>query len=49
MMVNEKQMQIKKDLDRTKMLRYRANAGRSGGSIEMDRRVDNIEQGRALF
>lgn len=49
MMMNEKQMQIKKDLDRTKMLRYRANAGKKGGNIEHERRLENVEQGRALF
>lgn len=36
-------MQIKRDLDRTKMLRHIANAGKSGGSKVMDRAVDNIE------
>ena len=49
MMMNEKQMEIKRNLDRTKMLRYRANAGKQGGNIEHERRLDNIEQGRALF
>ena len=49
MMMNEKQMQIKRDLDRTKMLRYRANAGKKGGNVEHERRLENIEQGRALF
>lgn len=42
MMMNEKQMQIKKDLDRTKMLRYRANAGKKGGNIEHERSLENI-------
>ena len=49
MMMTEKQMQIKRDIDRTKMLRQKANAGRLGGAIEMDRKVENIEQGRSLF
>ena len=49
MMVNEKQMQIKRDLDRTKMLRHKANAGKMGGNKEMERKVENIEQGRSLF
>jgi hypothetical protein len=49
MMVNEKTMQIKKDLDRTKLLRNKAMTGKQGGSKVMDRAVDNIEQGRALY
>ncbi len=49
MMMTEKQMQIKRDIDRTKMLRIKANAGKVGGSIENDRKVENIEQGRSLF
>jgi hypothetical protein len=48
-MVNESQMKIKKDIDRTKVLRLKANAGRDGGNKVMDRKVDNIEQGRSLF
>ena len=42
MMMNEKQMQIKKDLDRTKMLRYRASAGKKGGNVEHERSLENI-------
>ena len=49
MMMTEKQMQIKRDIDRTKMLRQKANTGKLGGAIEMDRKVENIEQGRSLF
>ena len=49
MMVNEKQMHVKKDLDRTKMLKFKANSGRTGGSRTMERDMENIEQGRALF
>ena len=49
MMVNEKTMQIKKDLDRTKLLRHKANQGKMGGNKTIDRAVDNIEQGRALY
>ena len=48
-MMNEKTMRIKRDLDRTKMLRHKANAGKKGGNIEMERKIDNIEQGRSLF
>ena len=43
MMMNEKQMQIKKDLDRTKMLKYKANSGKTGGNKTMDRASENIE------
>lgn len=42
-------MAIKRDLDRTKMLRYRANAGKKGGNVEYERKLENIEQGRSLF
>lgn len=42
-------MQIKKDLDRTKMLRHKANLGKSGGNKKIDRDVEDIEQGRKLF
>ena len=49
MMMTEKQMQIKRDIDRTKMLRIRANTGKIGAGKEMDRKVENIEQGRSLF
>lgn len=49
MMVNEKTQAIKKDLDRTKMLRHKANQGKMGGNKTIDRAVENIEQGRALF
>lgn len=48
MMMNEKQMAIKRDLDRTKMLRYRANAGKKGGNIEYERKLESVE-GRPLF
>jgi hypothetical protein len=49
MMVNEKQMQIKRDLDRTRLLRHKANQGKAGGNKTIDRAVENIEQGRTLF
>jgi hypothetical protein len=42
-------MQIKRDIDRTKLLRIKANTGKVGASKDMDRKVDNIEQGRSLF
>lgn len=49
MMVNEKQMQIKRDIDRTKMLRFKANSGKIGGARTMENKIDNIEEGRSLF
>jgi hypothetical protein len=49
MMANEKQMQIKKNLDRTKMLRHKANSGKSGGNKKIDRDIEDIEHGRKLF
>lgn len=49
LMINEKQMQIKKDLDRSRILKHKANSGKSGGNKTVDRAIDNIEQGRKLF
>ena len=48
-MVNEKQMKIMQDIERTKRLKMRANEGRKGLSIQAERARENIEQGRALF
>jgi hypothetical protein len=49
-MMNEKQMQIKRNLDRTKLLRHRANAGTKGGGIAVERARENYEQyGRPLY
>jgi hypothetical protein len=31
------------------MLRLKANTGKVGGGVEMDRKVENIQQGRSLF
>jgi hypothetical protein len=48
-MVNEKQLKIKQDIDRTRSLKQRANEGRKGASILAERSRENIEQGRSLF
>jgi hypothetical protein len=42
-------MQIKRDIDRTKLLKIKANAGKQGGNLESERKRENLEMGRALF
>jgi hypothetical protein len=42
-------MRIKHDLDRTKMLRVRANEGRKGMSIQAERSRENLLSGRSLI
>lgn len=42
-MMNEKQMAIKRNIDRTRMLRHKANAGTKGGAIEGERKRENLE------
>lgn len=41
LMLNEKQMRIKTDLERTKMLRQKAGQGKRGASILLERNVTN--------
>jgi hypothetical protein len=49
LMVNEKQMRIKTTLERTKMLRTKANAGSKGASIVSERELANQESGKAIY
>lgn len=49
LMVNEKQMRIKTDLERTKMLRIKANAGRKGANVVAERELTNQESGKAIY
>lgn len=45
LMVNEKSMRIKQDLEHTSTLRNKAAAGRKGASIIMERDRENIVGG----
>jgi len=50
LMANEKQMRIKEDLERSKTLRTKANAGRKGANVEAEReRQKQLEDGTKLF
>lgn len=49
LMVNEKQMRIKSDLEHTKMLRTKANAGRKGANILPERELTNHEKRKAIY
>jgi hypothetical protein len=42
-------MQIKHDIERTRNFRNRANEGRKGGGVLMERERENIQSGRSLF
>lgn len=45
LMMNEKQMRIKEDLERNKTLKTKANAGRTGANILAERDLYDMEQG----
>jgi hypothetical protein len=49
LMVNEKQMRIKTDLERTKMLRIKAGAGRKGASLLEEREAAKVVGGEAKY
>ncbi len=49
LMANEKQMRIKQDLQRTKTLRQKANSGRKGASILLDRQQADTERKKAIY
>eukprot|EP00354_Favella_ehrenbergii_P000572 CAMPEP_0170454270 /NCGR_PEP_ID=MMETSP0123-20130129/2583_1 /TAXON_ID=182087 /ORGANISM="Favella ehrenbergii, Strain Fehren 1" /LENGTH=182 /DNA_ID=CAMNT_0010716937 /DNA_START=401 /DNA_END=949 /DNA_ORIENTATION=+ len=50
LMVNEKQMRIKEDMERSKTLRTKAMSGRKGASLIAERDLDNMESGsRKMF
>jgi hypothetical protein len=48
-MVNEKQMQVKHSIERTRSLRIKANEGKKGGNVLPERERENIQSGRTLF
>lgn len=45
LMVNEKQMRIKEDMERNKTLKTKANAGRSGANLMAERDLYDMEKG----
>ena len=49
LMVNEKQMKIKQDIDRTRILRYKANEGKRGMNVLPERERENLELGRTIM
>ena len=50
LMVNEKQMRIKEDLERSKTLRTKASAGRKGANVAAERDLNDMERGsRKMF
>ena len=42
-------MNIKQEIDRTRILRYKANEGKKGMSILSERARENIEGGRGIM
>ena len=49
LMVNEKQMIVKQEIERTKMLKLKANEGRKGMALKPEQALTNMEGGRKLF
>lgn len=49
LMVTEKTNRIRTDLERTKMLRGKAAAGRKGGNVLPERELTNEEKGGRIF
>ena len=50
LMVNEKQMRIKEELERNKTLRTKAAAGRKGANVQAERDLEDMVQGsRKMF
>jgi hypothetical protein len=47
--VNEKQMKMTEEIDRTKMLRIRANTGKKGMSILEERERQGLDKGRSIM
>ena len=48
-MVNEKQMKIKHDIDRTRVLKQKASGGSRGGNISAERKIDDLMSGRTIM
>jgi hypothetical protein len=42
-------MKIKHDIERTKMLRIKANEGKKGMGVFSERSRENVETGRSLY
>ncbi len=42
-------MKIKQEIDRTRMLKIKANEGKKGSSVLLERKREDLSQGRALF
>ena len=50
LMVNEKQMRIKEEIERSKTLRTKASAGRKGANLTAERDLNDMERGsRKMF
>jgi hypothetical protein len=49
LIVNEKQMQIAHDIDRTRMLRKKASEGKAGGNVLHARERESLADGRKFF
>ena len=49
LLVNDKQMRIKQDIERTRTLRFKANRGREGLSKVAERDKDNMQKGKVAF
>jgi hypothetical protein len=49
LMINEKQIRIKQDLDHTKLLRTKASAGKKGASLVEERKHTDHERRKAIY
>ena len=49
LLVNEKQMRVRSELEHTKMLRGKASAGRKGANLLPERETTNQEKRKAVF
>ncbi len=49
LMINEKQMRIRQDLEHTKVLRIKGSAGKKGASLQEERKLTDHEKRKAMF
>lgn len=49
LMINEKQVRIRTDLEHTKILRVKAAAGKKGASLADERKLTDHERRKAMF
>jgi hypothetical protein len=49
LLVNEGQMRVKEELDRSRVLKTKAHAGRQGGALQLERDLDDLSKGRAIM